>query len=239
MSIPDKGRDKVVGVLGGMGPEATVDFYSKLLRITPASRDQEHLHVILDSNGKIPDRSAALRGEGESPVPVMQAMARGLQNAGAELIAIACNTAHYYYQEVQDAVSIPVLHIQKETYRNLRRRFPEVTNVGLLATTMTVKTGLFQKFADEVGIQLVLMPQDLQETLVSTAIAAVKAGDKQRGTALVLQACDVLLQQGAEVVIAGCTEIPLVLSDGDISIPVIDSSMALAEATLAMARSED
>ena len=239
MSTPENGRDKVVGVLGGMGPEATIDFYSKLLRITPAKKDQEHLHVIIDSNGKIPDRSAALRGEGESPVPAMQAMAKGLQAAGAELIAIACNTAHYYYQEVQDAVSIPVLHIQKETYRNLQQRYPDATKVGLLATTMTVKTGLFQKFAGEAGVQLVLMPATQQETLVSAAIAAVKAGDKSTGTALVLQACAILVQLGAEVVIAGCTEIPLVLTDGDISIPVIDSSMALAEATLAMARSED
>jgi len=232
-----QGTERVVGVVGGMGPEATADFYLKLLAITPASRDQDHLRVIIDSNAKVPDRVAAILGEGESPVLILQSMARGLQSLGADLLVIPCNTAHYYYEDVQSAVTIPVLHMQKAVVASIQRTAADHPNldysrVGLLATTATLHTKLYQIYAEEAGIVIIVPNAVTQEQFVTAGIKAVKAGDRSTGRRLIHQAAKELIDNGAQVIIAGCTEIPLVLADGDISVSVIDSTEVLAEATL-------
>ena len=234
-------HELVVGVVGGMGPEATADFYLKLLAVTPAAKDQDHLRVIIDSNGKVPDRVASILGSGESSAPVLQDMAKGLQQAGAELLVIPCNTAHYYYDDVQAAVSIPVMHMQQEVMAYISKEAelnPEnaMTRIGLLATAATVKTGLYQRFAAQAGIDIIDVEDEVQETLVTEGIRAVKAGDKEKGHDLLRQAALTLINRGALGIIAGCTEIPLVLTDGDLPVPVIDSTAILALATLRAAK---
>lgn len=237
-SMKDKsgGAEKVVGVLGGMGPEATADFFQKLLKITPARSDQEHLRILIDCNAKIPDRMAAILGDGEDPTPVLQSMARGLQSSGAELIVIPCNTAHYYHQAIQEAVQVPVLHIQREMFKALMKRYPGLQKAGLLATTATIRTKLFQSYAEQAKVELLTPETEDQEGLIMAGIRATKAGDKETARTLVHQAARRLRERGVEALIAGCTEIPLVLQDGDVGIPVLDSTQILAEATLAAAR---
>ncbi|HET6780529.1 MAG TPA: amino acid racemase, partial [bacterium] len=106
--------EKVIGVLGGLGPWATLDLFEKILTLTPAAKDQDHLRLIIDNNPKIPDRSPAILGTGEDPTPALVETARNLERAGADFIVIPCNTAHFFYDAVRRAVSIPVLHIMDE-----------------------------------------------------------------------------------------------------------------------------
>lgn len=222
---------KVVGILGGMGPAATLDLVDKILRHTPATRDQDHLRILVDINPKVPDRVAAILGPGEDPAPVMVEMARGLERMGAQLLAIACNTAHYYWQAVQDAVRVPVLHMIRETVRYLAGLDTVPRSVGLLASTALSKVGLYQQALREAGIATVL-PSDAAQELVMTVIWGVKGGEDPRRLGSVLRpAVDDLITQGVECLIAGCTEIPIVLPFvPDPGVPFVDASDVLARA---------
>lgn len=231
---------KIIGILGGMGPEATCDLFHKIIRVTPrfkpVRRDQDHLRVIVDSNPLIPDRTAAILADGEDPVPALQETARNLERAGAGLIAMPCNTAHYFWGEVQAAVSIPVLHMMEEVARELAGTRPGPAQVGLLATTGTVKTGLYHRALEARGIR-VLVPGPADQDAVMEAISRIKRGDLQ-GARAPLQAVGRWLQEaGAEAIIEGCTEIPLVLRDGDVDVPLVDATRVLAEAAVRTALS--
>ncbi|GAH53208.1 unnamed protein product, partial [marine sediment metagenome] len=107
--------EKIIGILGGMGPEATVDLFHKIIKFTPAKKDQDHFRIIIDNNPKIPDRTAAILGKGEDPLPALQETARNLEKAGVDFIIIPCNTAHYFLPQIQKSVNIPVLNMIEET----------------------------------------------------------------------------------------------------------------------------
>lgn len=224
-------RRKVVGILGGMGPEATADLFSKIIAATPAARDQDHLRILVDCIPQVPDRTAAIRGLCESPAPVLQAAARRLETWGAELIAIPCNTAHHYHGEVSAAVGVPVLHIMRETADSIRREHPGVTRGGVLASSGTLEAGLYGRALAEAGLCEVAPPPAVQEQVME-AIYGVKAGDHNRPPALLARAAGILVEMGAEVVIAGCTEVPIALAPGDLDVPLIDATAALARAVV-------
>lgn len=222
---------KVVGILGGMGPEATADLFLKIIKSTPAEKDQDHLRVIIDSNPIIPDRTAYLLGKGEDPRPYLISTAKNVEKAGASFIAIPCNTAHYFHKDIQDAVSIPVLHIMKEVGKVLSGK---VHRVGLLASTGTVRTKLYDETLAEFGIQT-LVPTEQEQKEVMDAIYLVKAGKLEKAREIALKYGEILASRGAEAVIAGCTEIPLVLKEGDLDVSVIDATKILAEACVKLA----
>jgi aspartate racemase len=234
------GRRKVIGVLGGMGPAATADFYRKLIRATPAKSDQDHLQVLIFSNPQVPDRTAAIRGEGPDPLPALVAGAELLVRGGAELIAIPCVTAHYFYDALQRATAVPILHLVGETVTAVLARHPRVRRVGLLATTGTLQARLFDAFFEPRGLELLRPDPEAQASLVMDAIYRVKA----EGAHSVLRerirgAADHLIRRGAELIVAGCTEVPLLLQDGDLSIPVVDATLVLAEAAVRAALAGD
>ncbi len=220
--------EKIVGILGGMGPDATVDLFQKILRSTPAKRDQDHLRILIDCNSKIPDRNDAALNHGEDPFPFLRDSAVGLEKAGAQLIAIPCNAAHCWHAEIQRCVRVPVLHIMEAAADHLAERNPDIRRVGLLAATVTVGRGLYQRALARSGIGSII-PADDSQARVMEVIRAVKAGrwgeDVRR---LIREQGEKLAAQGAQAVIAGCTEIPIVLQDGDLSIPVVDATLALA-----------
>jgi aspartate racemase len=227
------GRRKVIGVLGGMGPAATADFYQKIIRATPAKSDQEHLQVLIFSNPQVPDRTAAIRGEGPDPLPALVAGAELLVRGGADLIAIPCVTAHYFHDALQRAIPVLILHLVGETVRAVLTRHPGVRRVGLLATTGTLQARLFDAFFEPRGLELLRPDPEVQATAVMEAIYRVKA----EGAHPILRerirgAAEQLIRRGAEVVVAGCTEVPLLLQDGDLSIPVVDATLVLAEAAV-------
>ncbi len=226
---------KTIGVLGGMGPWATLDFFEKILRLTPAKTDQEHLRVIIDNNPKIPDRSPAIAGTGEDPTPALVAGARILQQAGADVIVIPCNTAHYFYERVQNAVSIPVLHIMEEVVSTAREEVPSARVLGILATAAAVSSGLYARACARKGIEVV-NPDPAGQQVVNRAIYAVKGG--QMGpeiTAGLKKIADGLVGRGAQALVLGCTELPFVLKPQDVRVPLLDSNQILARAAVRFA----
>jgi len=226
---------KTIGVLGGMGPWATLDFFEKILRLTPAKTDQEHLRVIIDNNPKIPDRSPAIAGTGEDPTPALVAGARILQQAGADVIVIPCNTAHYFYERVQNAVSIPVLHIMEEVVSTAREEVPSARVLGILATAAAVSSGLYARACARKGIEVV-NPDPAGQQVVNRAIYAVKGG--QMGpeiTAGLKKIADGLVRRGAQALVLGCTELPFVLKPQDVRVPLLDSNQILARAAVRFA----
>jgi aspartate racemase len=228
----------IIGVLGGMGPLATADFFQKLIQATPATSDQEHFKLLIYSNPHVPDRTAAIRGEGESPLPALIAGAELLVRGGASFIAIPCVTAHFFFEGLQAATPIPILHIVGETATAVRRDRPTIRRLGLLATTGTVKTRLFETQCEPHGLSILTPDEAIQETAVMPAIYAVKHGDDlAEPRRLIREAAAHLIGRGAEAVIAGCTEVPLILQDGDLPVPVIDPTLILAQASVRRAQS--
>lgn len=232
-------RDKIVGILGGMGPESTVDFFLKLIKATPAQKDQEHLRIIIDNNPKIPDRTLALLGKGESPLKELKRTIRNLEKAGAELIAMPCNTVYAYYDELQKSSHIPIINMISETIEYVQRKFPDIKKIGLLATTGTVKAGTYHKATREIEI---ITPDEVAQEKVMSAIYSaqgIKAGHREYPRREILEVAEVLIEQGAEAIIIGCTEISLVLNRGDLPVPLIDPLQILAGVVVKKAKVKD
>ena len=232
--------EKIIGILGGMGPEATIDFFSQIVKGTKVKTDQDHLRILIDNNPKVPNRTLAIQGKGTSPLPLLIKSAKTLEKAGVDFIAIPCVTAHYFYGPLQERIKVPILHIVEETVDYIRARLKRIHKIGLLATTGTLQSDLFQKGFSRSKVDLILPDPDTQKGRVMAAIFG-KGGIKERGPTekskrLILDASRKLIDQGAQAVIAGCTEIPLVLKDGDLSVPVIDSVAILARAAIRKAK---
>lgn len=219
-----------IGVLGGMGPLATADFLAKLAHATLGTRDQDHFPITVDSTPQIPDRVAALEGRGDDPLPALVAAAR-LHSAGCALIAMPCNTAHLWYDRLAARTALPIMHIADAVDHELG----SVRRVGLLATTATLQYRLFPARLGEAREWLYPDPFEL-ENFVMPGIAAVKAGNLARGRSLLGEAAKRLAARGAEVLVLGCTEIPLVVESGDVDVPLVDATRALARHTIASAR---
>ncbi|HEY8717133.1 aspartate/glutamate racemase family protein [Pengzhenrongella sp.] len=223
----------LVGILGGMGPAATADFYAKLIRATPAETDQDHLRVVIWADPRVPDRSASLLDGGADPAPLIEAGIRALKDAGADLIAIPCNTAHAFIEGLAERWDVPIVHMIEETARRIAGLDPRVERVALLATTGTVRAGLYQDWLGRTGREVVL-PDAREQAWIAKSIRGIKSGETglevRIGIAGIVAA---LAARGAQAVIAGCTELPLVLHDGDVSIPVVDPAQILAEAVVA------
>jgi len=218
--------NKTVGVLGGMGSAATAEFFRRLVAATPAASDQEHLHVLVDNDPSVPNRTDAILHGGPSPVPRLIAMARRLEASGADFLVMPCNTVHVYIGEIRASVSIPVLDMISETVAVLDR-----TSIGLLATDGTIRARLYQDACDARGV-LVVLPRPEDQRSVMEAIAGIKRGEDSWGIGEELEPVVRRLERGgAEAVIAGCTEISLV-AGGGMPIDWIDALDRLVEATV-------
>jgi len=224
---------KIVGVLGGMGPDATVDFMSKVIAATSAEKDQDHLRMLVDNNPHVPNRQEALLGDGEDPGPALAAMARGLETAGAEFLVMPCNTAHAFSDAIIEAVDIPLVSIIDVTVDACAG----AKTVGVLATDGCVASGVFQDALASRGLRSVLPDaREMQELM--RLITRIKAGDRGSDVGAGMRAlAAALVARGADAIIAGCTEIPLVLTPATLDVPLVSSTDALAEATVAIARS--
>ena len=228
-------KEKTIGILGGMGPEATLDCFAKIIKNTPAKKDQEHLRVIIDSNPKIPDRPAAIIGKGESPVPALIHGCRCLQLAGADFIIIPCVTAHFFLEEIRREVKLPILSILDVVTETIVREYPQITNVGLLAITATINSGLFQKRLAADNIQT-LVPDEVGQSTVMAAVADIKKTQPARSraqiTADLIATAEGLVSRGARGIVAGCTEIPLALKPEHLAVPCFDALTILARAAI-------
>lgn len=230
------GTTEIIGILGGMGPAATADFYAKLVSMTPGRSDQDHLRTVIWSDPTIPDRTEALLGNGPDPTPWLLNGGRVLREAGATIIAIPCNTAHAFVPRIADHVGLPIIHMIGEVADHLTTLRPAVRTAGLLATTGTVRAGLYQEWLDRYGIRLVLPDDADQDGEVMAAIRAVKAGTLGTATASLTRAARRLTARGAQAIIAGCTEIPLGLPSDAVGVPLIDPAAILARALVRRSR---
>lgn len=224
-----------VGVLGGMGPAATVDFMDKLIKATGAEKEQDNLRLLVDCNPHVPDRNTAAI-EGIHPGPVIAEMAAGLERQGAQFVVMACNTAHAYEADIRAALTVPFVSLIAESAAALVKRHPAAKRVGLLAGTGCLQARLYQDALASRGVEAVLLDEAAQQRFM-TLLYQIKRGDSSDAARAEMRAlADVLIASGAEVVMAACTEVPLVLSAGDIAVPLLDTTQVLVERTLAYAR---
>jgi len=216
---------KTIGIIGGVGPEATNKFCEYLIRYKKVTKDQEHLPFIHLCNPRIPDRTEAILEEGENPIDEIVKTCKILQNSGAEFLIIPCNTAHYFLKDIQSQVEIPIIDMTQLLVKKIIEEYPPITKVGILATEGSIKTEIYQKAFKKVGVEPLIPSEETQKNLVTRAIyggSGIKAGKKILPRKLLLKAAQELISQGAEAIIMGCTEIPLVLKETDFDIKVYD-----------------
>jgi len=228
---------KVVGILGGMGPMSTVDLMRMITERTPARWEREHLRILVDSRPQIPDRPAGLFGTGPSPAPMMVESAQLLERWGAEFIAIPCNTAHGFLDEVQESVKVEVLDMIGLVGRELTRTLDEGSPVGLLATTAAGKAGVFHRRIP--GFSLVTPPEDQQEELVTSAILQIKAEHGTDEPRRLLLAAAEAMDPRPQALIAGCTEVELALAGTKTPVPLFLPMRLLAEEIVRKAWKQD
>lgn len=229
----------IVGILGGMGPLATVDFMSKLIAHTPAKQDQDHIPVLVSSIPQVPDRTLAFRGEGDSPLSAMLENANRLTAAGAQGVVITCNTAHLWFDEIQKAINLPMIHIVDAAIEKAVEKVGENPVLGLLATDATLASGLYinrvvkNSLGERIQVRWLLPTAVEMNKFVMPGILAVKAGKISEGEQLLARAGSCLKQRGANALVLGCTEIPIVLTGESLDLPLIDATDALAEKSVA------
>lgn len=228
--------ERVAGVLGGMGPDATVDFMSKVIALTGGRSDQEHIRMLVDHNPKVPNRQAAILEGAEDPGPALARMARGLESAGADFLVMVCNSAHAFAGPIRKATTIPLVSIIDVALQEVSGVCPQARRAGLLATDGLIASGIYQDALEAAGLEPVL-PRGEELGALMALVRRIKAGDRSVEVAQEMGTlAELLASAGAEVIIAGCTEIPLVLNAPVITVPVISSTDALARKTVQLAR---
>ena len=221
---------KTVGIMGGMGPMATVDLINNIVSMTSAERDSDHVHLLIDSDGSVPDRTAAILRGGESPLPRLRTMAKNLEYMGADIIAISCNTSHYFYEQICEAVDVPVINMIDETARFVAKSGAE--KALLLATDGTVRMGLYEKYLSRYGDETVYMTDEGQKEVMKLIYDCVKSGHYEFDAALF---CSHLDAAGASrmPVILGCTELPIAFRHFGIDkYNTVDPSIILARSII-------
>ena len=202
-------RYRTPGLIGGMGPAATCDLMRKVIDNTDAADDQHNIHMLVDQNTDVPDRTAAILRGGADPMPELLRSARRLEAAGADFLCMSCNTAHYFHGRLQKEVSIPILNMPAESAKELKRR--GIRRVGLLATDGTIRTGVYHKVLEAEGIEVIVPDGPDQRTVMSLIYDCVKRNvpveryPKANVATLVAN----LRTKGAEAFLMACTELPI------------------------------
>lgn len=227
--VPE-GNEVIMGIFGGMGPEATADLYKQVLDITPATNDQEHIPAIIFSNPKVPDRMESIANGGEFIKPYLGFSIQKLEQAGASFIAIPCNTVHYFYDFMSESVEIPIIHMIRETAAEVAEKYPGAKKVGLLATTGTIETGLYNWELEKKGYDVITPSDSILMNMVMKAVYGIKSKTEPKlNEDLLAAAGHHLAERGAEVIVLGCTEIPLAYNPDRVDLPVVNATKVLAE----------
>ncbi len=229
--------DKTVGIMGGMGPAATVDLFRKIVDLTPAESDQEHLHIIIDNNPDVPDRTEAILGGGRDPLPHLVEMAQNLEAAGADLLIMPCNTAHYFLPDLKSETNIPFLNMIDLTAARAAANLSPESPVGIMATKGTIAVKLYQEALKDRGLTP-LIPEEKYLQKIMQAIYEIKErGPDEEGKKLIEETIRSLENRGARAIIAGCTELPLLNLDktGETA-TIYDPAKILARKTIEEAK---
>jgi aspartate racemase len=228
---------RIIGIIGGMGPAATVDLMQKIVAATPVERDQDHIPLIVWNVPQIPPRVPAIASaDAPSPIPALRHAARALANAGAQAIAIACNTAHHWSHEIENASGLPLLHIADAALDAVARIEPTPARVMLLATEGTLQSGFYSQRASARELSFALPNADLQSA-INAAITAVKLNTLSEARAMLLPQLSQLRTAGIDRFLLACTELPMVVANSPVAQDCIDATDALAHAIVSYARS--
>jgi aspartate racemase len=225
----------MIGVLGGMGPLATADFFNKVIAATPAKGDADHVPLLIQSDPRIAPRPAAILGEGRSPLPELLAGRDRLILAGATALAMPCNTAHFWLAELRNGCTVPFLSMVDASLDAVSQLADAGSIIGIIATRATLAAQIFDLALTRAGYTAMPPDEAVMQSLVLPGIACVKAGDTLRGGQLIEEAVQALLNQGAHAVILACTETPLALDaiQSQLRTHCVDSTAALAIACVA------
>ena len=221
----------MIGVLGGMGPAATVDFLDKVVRLTPASRDQEHIPVITASLPHVPDRSACILGGGQDPLPGLLRGVDLLNDVGVGVLVVPCNSSHHWYEQLCARSKAPILHIAKACVERIAQ--PPGSRVLVLATRGALRSGFYQRALADTGLLAVEPDLDVMQPLVDDCIRQVKSGELEEGGASLGRVLALASEMSVSAVIMGCTEIPIAARYCDSrGMELADSSLTLAKAVV-------
>lgn len=223
-----------IGIFGGMGPSATVDFMDKIIRLTPATRDQEHLPAIVANLPHVPDRSAAILGHGEDPLPALLRGIDLLNQVKVGVVAIPCNSSHHWYAQMAERSNAPIIHIAQACVEAIPAA-PQA-RIAILATRGALASGFYQAALQARGLAFTVPDAAGTQNQVDACIKAIKGGDMSAGTAALNQVLAAMEEAGATAAILGCTELP-VAARGAVptAMALIDSSLELARATVTFA----
>jgi aspartate racemase len=229
-------QEKIPGVLGGMGPATTADFMSRLVRINPPATEQDHLRLLIDHNPQIPNRHEAIAGKDPSVGPLLANMAAGLERAGADFLIMTCNTAHAFQMDIERAVSIPFLSMINMVLQDLNDQHPGVEKVGVMAADGCLDAQLYQRALEASDLHSIVWNHEQRQQFMH-AVNRIKSGvlDQPVRDSL-LELGGSLHRRGAEVLIAGCTEIPLMVEPDDFAVPLLSCTDTLARHTVDYAR---
>lgn len=231
-------KEKTMGVIGGLGPEASLDFFAKILAKSNAKTDQEHLHIIINNNPKVPNRHASIDGTGPSAAPALIGSAKALERAGADFLLMVCNTGHAYQKDIENAVNLPFVSMIEATINACLAQKPDLQNVGILATDGALAANLYQQEFDKQNINC-LYPNKNEQKKLMELVFLVKANDLSQNVKTQMKdLANSLLAKGAQIIVAACTEIPLILEQKDIAKPLINSTDALVDAGISYAKTK-
>ena len=219
---------KKIGIIGGMGPLATVDLFNKIIKYSSASCDNEHIPIIIDNNTKIPDRTRAILYGEEDPVKEMVKSAKTLENSGADFLIMSCNTAHYFYERVKKEIHIPFLNMVEETAKYILKKDPTAKKIGLLSTTGTVKGKIYEKIFEKFNLEIILPNEEEREEIMHLIYEVVKKGDFNYDSLRTEKIIKNLQLRGAKNIILGCTELPIAMNIFKISGTFYDPTEILA-----------
>lgn len=204
--------------------------FRKIVEITDAKSDQEHVRVCIDNNTEIPDRTAAILSGGKDPVPEMAKSAVRLEGMGANVLIMPCNTAHYFYDRLTTFVDTPFLNMIEETAKEMKKK--EIKKAGLLATDGTCRSGVYKKVFDAMGIEMCVPSSNRQRSVMDVIYKGVKAGNLSIDLTGFYEAMEELFADGAQTLVLGCTELPVAFDLFHIDRPNIDPTLVLAKSAL-------
>ena len=222
-----------IGVLGGMGPAAAIDLLQRIIRLTPALDDVDHIRTLVDNNPQVPSRiNYLIKRQGENPAPVLVSMAESLESMGADFLVMPCNTAHLYAQEIESAVRIRFLNMVELTVERVATQV-QASKVGLLASTAVHQTKLYESIFADRGVAT-MVPGDALQSQLMNLIMAIKAGYLSESD-LLQRIVENMLAEQAECVVIACTELSALVDSLNVPVPVIDASQCLAEVAVQLA----
>lgn len=223
---------KTLGILGGVGPLASVRFAEAVINMTDSETDQDHIPIFMFNDNTIPDRTSYILGKSDiDPVPKMKAGLNKLADFGCDYIVITCNTAHYFYDELQAACSVPIVNMIEEAVNAAIEKKPNLKKIGILATDGTVESGVYSRVIEKRGLSCVSPSKDSQKVIMDIIYRQVKAG-KDVDVHAFLKVIDELRHDGCDVIILGCTELSVINFDNNLTLhsgDIVDAMEALAK----------